>query len=287
MQGDRGRLVSRWWRDALRWIPVVLSCFAAGCVQIPGALQLAQNGALVDGCTSPPGPTAEGTGLDPAGFTLVSWNLHKGARDGWRRDLERLRAEADLLLIQESHLTPKMLRWLSASGLEWTMAHAFSYKGYWTGVLTGARVPQQAPCMQRTAEPWLRLPKTTLISYFPLKGVRARLLVVNLHGINFSFGASALAAQLAALEPVIAAHHGPVILAGDMNTWSLDRKRVLQALARRQGLRPVPFVEASRHLGRRVDHVYYRGLRLHRFRVERVTSSDHHPLIATFGYSRS
>ncbi len=257
----------------------------AGCVSVPDQIQAAHRGAALPSCepVTSRSPDADPGGLDPRGFTLATWNIYKNALPGWREDLQGLRDHADLLLLQESHLAPEMLRWLARADMDWSMAHAFTYRGFWSGVLTASRVPQLRVCALRAREPLVHLPKTALVSWLPLEGREEPLLLINLHGINFTFDEQALARQLEAVETFMDNHEGPVILAGDMNTWSLSRQAVVQALAKRQGLQRVEFQEPTTHfLDRQVDHIYFRGLRLVQSRVLRVHSSDHFPLIATF-----
>ena len=270
------------WRPPV-WLFLLLAL--ASCISVPEQVQLTHNGANLPAC-EPVQPLPQRTGtraLDSQGFTLASWNIYKGALPGWRRDLQWLHGQADVLLLQESYLAPEMLRWLTGAEMDWSMAHAFTYRGYWSGVLTASRVPQLRTCALRAMEPLVHLPKTALVSWLPLKGQKIPLLVINLHGINFTFDEQALARQLDALETFLARHEGPAILAGDMNTWSLSRQAVVQALAKRQGLQRVEFQESpTRFMDRQIDHVYYRGLQLVRSRVLQVRSSDHLPLIVTF-----
>lgn len=79
----------------------------------------------------------------------------------------------------------------------------------------------------------------------------------------------------------LARHAGPVILAGDFNTWSERRHEVLVEIAARLGLVSVLFDDDGRRLafGRSLDHFYFRGFRLVRASAPQVTSSDHNPIV--------
>jgi endonuclease/exonuclease/phosphatase (EEP) superfamily protein YafD len=172
---------------------------------------------------------------------------------------------------------------LDASGLDWNLAHAFTLDGRPAGVLTGARVHPLAVCAQRISEPFLRVPKTAVISYYAMEGGPESLLVVNIHGVNFAPGSTELAQQLMSVQERIARHDGPVIVAGDFNTWSRRRMVVLHQLAQKSGLRAVNFEgRPSRHFGRQLDHIYYRGLIAQHAWVTALQSSDHYPLSVTF-----
>ena len=75
-------------------------------------------------------------------------------------------------------------------------------------------------CNLTSWEPWLGTPKATSITEYPLQDREDRLLTINLHAVNFALGLEDFQAQLHALTDVLASHQGPVILAGDLNTWS-------------------------------------------------------------------
>jgi len=90
-------------------------------------------------------------------------------------------------------------------------------------------------------------------------------------------------AQLDALGKVLAAHAGPVVLAGDFNTWSEARERALAGLAARLALEPaLPNSDTrSRFFGRPADWAYARGVEVLDATAPVVTASDHNPLLVT------
>lgn len=255
-----------------------------GCVSVPEQVQLLHNGRPGVACAAEALPPARSAALDGNGFSVTSWNLYKGRLAGWQEDLDALQAQSDVLLLQEAHLIPELVAWLGERELDWTMANAYTLSGDWAGVLTISKVPQVSVCAQRITEPYLRLPKTVLISYLPLRGQPDYLLVVNIHGVNFTLGSGTLARQLRAIEAVIRRHTGPLVLAGDFNTWSDARMAVVRKLAADNGLQPVPLKEpqAAGYFGRQLDHIYFRGLIPRNSRTTRVESSDHFPITVTF-----
>jgi endonuclease/exonuclease/phosphatase (EEP) superfamily protein YafD len=109
------------------------------------------------------------------------------------------------------------------------------------------------------------------------------LLAINLHAVNFTFGVSDYQNQLAALTQLMAAHDGPIIFGGDLNTWSPGRQQVLQHFTSTMDLVPVPFNLDHRVtvLGRPLDHLYVRDLTWGHTTTRKVTTSDHNPLSAT------
>ena len=53
------------------------------------------------------------------------------------------------------------------------------------------------------------------------------LLSVNLHAINFTLGISDLKQQLDDAADIMRHHTGPIIFAGDLNTWSDERQQLV------------------------------------------------------------
>lgn len=255
-----------------------------GCISVPKQVQLTHNSNPVTGCGMDISIPPRSKELDGERFSVSSWNIYKGSLTGWEKDLDHLNQQSDLLLLQEAHLVPGFKQWLEQRSLDWAMVHAFTLFGNWSGVLTSGKIPQLSPCAMRTYEPYLRVPKTALISYFPLKGHSNPLLVANIHAVNFTLGSSELATQLQAIREVIDEHSGPVILAGDFNTWTSTRMQVLRQLADSHGLQAVTFKsqQPSGRFGHQLDHIYYRGLTPLGSRVTELKSSDHYPLTATF-----
>ena len=256
----------------------------SGCVSVPEQVQLTHNGKPAIACEAEVSAPVPSAALDATAFSVTSWNIYKGKLSGWDRDLDTFQQQSDLLLLQEAHLVPAFRDWLELTSMDWAMAHAFALSEAWSGVLTLGKVPQQSPCAQRIHEPYLRLPKTSLISYFPVAGHSEPLLVANVHGVNFTFGSSDLTAQLRAIQELIDKHKGPVILAGDFNTWSNKRMDVVRQMAVTHKLKSVSFQQQQPigYFGHQLDHIYYRGLTPLHSRVTEVKSSDHYPLTVTF-----
>jgi endonuclease/exonuclease/phosphatase (EEP) superfamily protein YafD len=224
-----------------------------------------------------PGPT----------LRILSWNLHKNGDAGWDADLARFAGSSDLVMIQEAALTDRLHRVLGAAGHDWLLASAFALHDRETGVLTAARVRPASACVQRSFEPLLQLPKSALITRYAVNGIDATLAVANVHSINFTLGLGEYRAQLEAIARELAGHRGPVIVAGDFNTWNPTRLEVVGAVMREMGLVPVlPLVDTrSRFMGHQVDYVFVRGLEVVHAAAPEVGSSDHNPVQATLRVS--
>jgi endonuclease/exonuclease/phosphatase (EEP) superfamily protein YafD len=223
-------------------------------------------------------------GLDPDRISILNWNIYKGQRDNWAVDFRRYSNRHDVVTIQEAHLVDQLESVLDDAHRHWTMNAAFNYQDKATGVMTASSVKPVYTCGQHTTEPLIRTPKTSLISYYPVEGVDENLLVANIHGINFSLGVAAYSEQIEKLYDLMKHHQGPVVLAGDFNTWSEKRMRIVETLAHRLSLSSLDYTNHNRTsvFGKALDHVFYRGLEPLEHDTWHVTSSDHNPTHVSF-----
>jgi endonuclease/exonuclease/phosphatase (EEP) superfamily protein YafD len=279
---------------------VACALVVAGCVSIttqPRALLVRDDGSVrvqTLGCPHEiermlaKTRTVAAEGLDPAAIHLLSWNIHKQSDAGWQRDLQRFSLDADLLLLQESVLDPPLRDIIDGEGLRFVMASSFIESGIDIGVLTAWRVGPIANCTQRFVEPLLRIPKSAVISWFPIAGDARTLAVANVHAINFSLTLGGFRAQLDAIGDALARHDGPVILAGDLNTWTNARVEAVRNLAGRLRLTEVRFDpdRRSHFFGHELDHIYVRDLATVAASTAIVASSDHNPVAATLRVTR-
>jgi endonuclease/exonuclease/phosphatase (EEP) superfamily protein YafD len=275
-----------------RWLSaaVVVAVALAGCVIVPGrqhALVLEADGTVAQrqmSCGDRAGASAATVGaLDPRSIRIASWNVHKQSDPGWGAELGGLIAANDVLLLQEAGVDRELRDAIERGGLSWVLASAFEYLGAEYGVLTATRVQPAGACTLRAYEPLLGIPKAALITRFRLEGRDTTLAIANLHTINFTPGTAAYRAQLDAIGDTLAAHRGPVVLAGDFNTWNDARLEALRDVTSRLSLVPVAFAvdERQRFLGRIFDWIYVRGVEVIDATAWAVTSSDHNPLAVT------
>lgn len=280
--------VRRRLRLAASSIAALALCACVTLTEAPRGVSSASDGSLrvstIDcGAVIEPAPSADARALDPAALRVLTWNLHKQDDAGWDLDLARFAADADIVLLQEAVLRDDLRALLGARGLTYTMASAFIYRDADHGVVTAATVPPLAVCAELTVEPLLRIPKTGLIAWYALAGRTETLAVVNVHAVNFSLLEAPYEAQFAALVRPLAAHRGPIVFAGDFNTWSDGRRAIVHATAKTLGLTEIAFEPdlRARFFGQQVDHVMVRGLALVSAAATVVESSDHNPVAVT------
>jgi endonuclease/exonuclease/phosphatase (EEP) superfamily protein YafD len=225
------------------------------------------------------------TALDPSSITLTSWNVHKGGFSLWGEEYLRIRTPSDLLLIQEAQLNCALQTTLDQEALKWVISTSYQRSDDQPiGVLTAASAQPLYQCALRTQEPFTRIPKSILITEYPLGGTQETLLVANVHAINFTFGTSSYREQLARLAAHLKPHPGPLLIAGDFNTWSKKRLALLMAFADGLGLYATHFPADERRSVRGIplDYIFFRGLEAQYAVVKATTSSDHNLLEARF-----
>jgi endonuclease/exonuclease/phosphatase (EEP) superfamily protein YafD len=226
--------------------------------------------------------------LDADAIRVVSWNIHKQADEGWQRDLERFARAADLVLLQEVELEADLPELVESAGHSWVMASSWIYGNRDIGVLTASRVPPVASCTERIGEPLIVLPKSAVITWYRIAGFDLPLAVVNIHAINFTLTLDAYELQMRVLADALDQHRGPVVFAGDFNTWSDARREALGTTLAKLDLVETKFADDRRKLflGKQLDHIFVRGLDVVESTAIAVKSSDHNPMTATLRVNR-
>ncbi len=126
--------------------------------------------------------------------------------------------------------------------------------------------------------------KSSLITFHDM-GQNIKLLVANIHAINF-VTAKVFKEEIERIETQISNFKGPVIVAGDFNTWSEKKIKILEEFAKRLSLVEVIFQD-DKHIkkvfNKRLDYIFYKGLHVEVSKAIKNTKlSDHNPLIVKF-----
>jgi endonuclease/exonuclease/phosphatase (EEP) superfamily protein YafD len=222
--------------------------------------------------------------LDTDGKLNVSvWNIYKQQKPSWNSVLTELVNNSELVLLQEAKLSTSLKRFLEKNSHQVLMAKAFKVFKTPIGVMNLAKVAAESACAYQAIEPWIRFAKSALVSKYPLSNGET-LLVVNLHGINFAWRLKEYRQQFTQLAEQIKAHHGPIIMAGDFNTWRQGRIDMIGEFTHQLGMTEAKYVvdKRNRVFGLALDHLYYSGLVLDEAHVTPTEASDHNPIQARF-----
>ncbi|MDD1792610.1 endonuclease/exonuclease/phosphatase family protein [Enterovibrio sp. ZSDZ42] len=209
-------------------------------------------------------------------LNIAVWNIYKQQLDGWEAELSELSKDNAIILLQEAQSKPQLLSYIEREGWHSNQAYAFAIKGEIAGVMTLSEVVPKKVCAYTKIEPYLRLPKSALYSAFSLSNGKT-LSVINLHSINFTFGVEEYKEQLHSLVDAVRDIKGPIIIAGDFNTWSEERLDVVKMELEELGLKEAQYSSDDRLtvFGYPLDHLFYRELELVDSRSKNTSASDH------------
>ncbi|AGH94741.1 endonuclease/exonuclease/phosphatase family protein [Pseudobdellovibrio exovorus] len=216
-------------------------------------------------------------------LSVITWNAHKLADNQFLPDLATLSTDSDIILIQEAmHSNDLQNYFASQFDLSFSFHKSFCNKeNQATGVMTASRYLLQSnlTLVSTDTEPFTFTPKVSGYSAVQIPEIGV-VHIINTHGLNFNTG-SKFKRQMTEISKFIAQLEGPVIWAGDFNTWNSDRQAHLDKNAAALGLHHLKPTNEKRNL--KLDHIYVRGLELQSVELLRhIKSSDHLPLKAVF-----
>ncbi|RYZ64583.1 MAG: hypothetical protein EOP09_15710, partial [Proteobacteria bacterium] len=167
-------------------LAAVLAPFHASAKAADGAFfwELPKTLTVSYGAATVPAPLAT------SNLRLLVWNVHKGEDQRLPQDFAGLSQYADLSLFQEA-VSDQVFTTSIAKANEkmgWTLATSWEVlENTFTGVATGSLVKplHEEVLVSKVVEPISSTPKTILVSEFSIEGRADKLLVVNVHGINF------------------------------------------------------------------------------------------------------
>jgi endonuclease/exonuclease/phosphatase (EEP) superfamily protein YafD len=230
----------------------------------------------------------------PSTIKLLSWNIAKLTQHHhWQQEFAHLLQEhqPDLIFLQEAWLCARTKHLHSLAKIPWYFAPNFldTHHHHYSGVLIATKAESLAhrSLLTHHHEPIVKTPKVALLSEFALSDSPYNLLTVNAHLINF-VELSQFRTQLLQLEAVMGRHKGPIIFAGDFNTWHQSRWDQLSQVTKKLGLQPMPFALEEKQKIKRflnsppLDYIFFRGFQSQPISakvIETTQSSDHQPLI--------
>ncbi len=216
-------------------------------------------------------------------FSLITWNAHKLADKNFMPDLLQLSRDADVVIIQEA-MHNSELEATFKGGFEFSFSF---YKSFCTsdkqatGVMNASRylLQNNLNLPSPDLEPVTNTPKVSGYSAIKIPEIGV-VHIINTHGLNFDIGAK-FDNQIVKLAEFIEKLQGPVIWAGDFNTWSSARLKFLDKKTRALGMTHLlPKID---NRSQKLDHVFVKGLEVIDVQIlENIKSSDHLPMKALF-----
>lgn len=224
----------------------------------------------------------------PETFSLLCWNVHKKSDTfHFQHYIHQLSAQSpiDFFLLQEAHFRHNVpfhiphLTFHATANLE--------KRSTFYGVLTAsACTPLENISILSKGKELIWGPRkgAILTKYSFHDG--GFLYLLNLHGINFRENKHYFE-EFTHIKQQIQTIKEPIVIAGDFNSWNHKRITFLHAQMEELGLKAVPFSEVKSFMKHHLDFIFYRGLNLCEYHIEKSHNlSDHHPLYAKFTKQR-
>lgn len=233
----------------------------------------------------------------PQKIRVLVWNIFKGKKSNFAATFDNFSREKDLILLQEVTTQERVQSVLevTADQLFYTFGIGWNKEkdGYFysSGVATGASTSPVYDCMIRShsTEPMIfgSLTKQAVLTLYPVENIEEQLLVVNIHAINlvknktyFEF--------IEQIKNIVVRHQGPILFAGDFNSWSMGVKKTNKRLERL--VRTLESLGLSRHDFNRtnelgadsLDHVFTKNISIDFSEIifaKEQGASDHNGLV--------
>lgn len=226
---------------------------------------------------------------------ILNWNIHKeGNLSEWKKVITHIvkNKKPDFILLQEVRLDGKVGDFISKDlkyGWEFSPnLYQGKYDAY-SGVLTASHIKPKMveSALSNETELFSKTQKTVLFTKYPIGSPSLELLVVNIHGININIDLDGFKEQIRYIAEVVVRHDGPVILAGDFNTWREARLDHLSKLVKEMELVKIDFGSNADYVetmfGNPLDHIFISKEKLEVIKgsqdvIVDIKSSDHSPL---------
>ena len=222
-------------------------------------------------------------------FTVLCWNIAKQTLQSSCIELLKSLIETekiDILLLQEVKKSIAME--FEISDYSYILSPNIETKEHVFGVLSAFKMSceDEITLLTKKRELAYATHKVTLITKHETSH-NTQLMIVNLHAINFVTN-SDFYNELESIKTTIKSHKGAMIVAGDFNTWNVQRVNYLKEFTHDLSLKEVDFSDnenLKKVFYNSLDYIFYRDLELTCSKVINTKKiSDHNPIIASFKF---
>ncbi|AZZ35317.1 hypothetical protein CIK05_00365 [Bdellovibrio sp. qaytius] len=215
---------------------------------------------------------------------VLTWNVLKFKRENSFSDFTNLANKADIAFVQEAvHSNDLQNQTAQNIPMDWTFFKSFCREYGASGVQIGSRFPQleTEAVLAPALEPVVNTPKVTGFATIEISG--HKVLLISIHGLNANKGLD-FEKHIDQVVGVASKFEGPIIWAGDFNTWNPLRIAYLKSKGESIGMTLLVPETDSRKL--KLDHILVRGFKMKSVQVlDTYVSSDHWPVRAELEFS--
>ncbi len=220
-------------------------------------------------------------------FSVLCWNVAKLTQKSlYKEFIDKLIREHDFDLLLFQEVKKNLSLEMELHDYSYILSPNIQTGKHIYGVLSAFRSSchDDIRLLSKKRELRYATHKVSLITHHILPDER-RLLVVNLHAINFVHNKD-FKHELDYIFDTIQNHRGAMIVAGDFNTWNRQRVEYLAEFAKKLSLQMVTFDDESnikKVFSNSIDYIFYRELNLtFSEAIDSKKISDHNPIIAKF-----
>jgi len=224
----------------------------------------------------------------PDTFGVLCWNVYKKntKNPAFKPYLEKMteEKEIDFLFFQEANFRDD--NYFTLPNFAFDAAANLEFRGEFYGVLSASRAESKyaQAYLSEGRESLIGPHKSLILSTYTFED-GSELLILNVHAINFREN-QRYHKELERFLSLMIDHEGPMIIAGDFNSWNKRRMQRLHEIREKLGLNAVPFKQTDNvksFMGNHLDFILYRGVEILDFSVDMDHGlSDHNPLFARF-----
>ena len=220
-------------------------------------------------------------------LNVLCWNTAKlTLKSSYQDTLNAIVSENDIDLFLLQEVKKELTQELDMYEYSYVLSPNIETKKHVFGVMNAFKISceEEMSLLTKKRELAYITHKVTLMTMHKISD-RKKLLIVNIHAINFVSNA-AFHSELKSIMLNIKSHKGPMIVAGDFNTWNVKRVEMLKEFIEELSLKEVGFGKDSKVkkvFSNCLDYIFYRGLELVDSKViDTKKISDNNPIMAMF-----
>ncbi len=221
-------------------------------------------------------------------FGMLCWNVYKNNQKNprFQNFLNKWveKKNVDFILFQEAGFRDN--NHFELSDFSFDAAANLEFRERFYGVLTASKVESNhaEAYLSQGKEGIIGPHKSFLLTDYSFDD-SSSLLILNIHAINFRETKHYIK-ELEYIFALVGRHQGPMIIAGDFNSWNKKRTEKLYKFVYEHSFLAVDFDKTGKvksFMGKNLDFIFYRGLELLSAEVvDKHKLSDHNPLFVRF-----